>query len=212
MGIRNERLRWQLTAGILHRLHLDRLSERYDRRTVMAGFNFVNGSLSIALISLLALLTQEAFIFPSLGATAFILFYVPLAEPASPRNTFCGHLVGAIAGLGSLYLFGLQDAPSAVQNGVDLARVGAAALSLGTTSCLMILLRIAHPPAGATALIVSLGLMPHLHQLPTLMIGVGLLVLQAFLMNRLSGIAYPLWRAHAEPKRATVASATRTVP
>lgn len=200
MGIKNERVRWQLTAGILRRLHLERLSKRYNRRTVMAGFNLINGGLSIGLISLLALVTQEAFIFPSLGATAFILFYVPLAEPASPRNTFCGHLIGAIAGLAALHLFGLQDLPSAVANGVDLARVGAAALSLGATGGLMILLRVAHPPAGATALIVSLGLMPHLHQLPVLMMGVGLLVLQALLMNRLSGIPYPLWRAHTEPK------------
>lgn len=200
MGIRNERLRWQLTAGILRGLHLERLSARYDHRTVMAGFNFINGGLSIALISLLALLTQEAFIFPSLGATAFILFYVPLAEPASPRNTFCGHLIGALAGLGSIHLFGLQDALSAIQNGVDLARVAAAALSLGLTSSLMILLRVAHPPAGATALIVSLGLMPHFHQLPILMTGVGLLVLQALLVNRLAGIPYPVWRAHSKPK------------
>lgn len=81
MGIRNERVRWQLVAGILRRLHLERLSERYNRRAVMAGFNLVNGSLSIGIISLLALVTQEAFIFPSLGATAFILFYVRLNPP-----------------------------------------------------------------------------------------------------------------------------------
>lgn len=162
----------------------------------MAGFNFVNGSLSIGLISLLALVTQEAFIFPSLGATAFILFYVPLASPASPRNTLGGHLIGALAGLGSLHLFGLQHSPSAMDAGVDLYRAGAAALSLGATSSLMILLRVAHPPAGATALIVSLGLMPQLGQLPVLMGGVALLLLQAFITNRLAGIPYPAWRAH----------------
>lgn len=198
MAKKNEQLRWQLTAGILHRLHLDSLSQRYNRVYVMAGFNFVNGSLSIGLISLLALVTQEAFIFPSLGATAFILFYVPLASPASPRNTLFGHLIGALAGLGSLHLFGLQQSPSAMIAGVDLYRAGAAALSLGTTSSLMILLRVAHPPAGATALIVSLGLMPQLSQLPVLMGGVALLLVQAFITNRLAGIPYPKWRAHTQ--------------
>lgn len=198
MARKNEQLRWQMTLGILRKLHLESLSRQYNRAYVMAGFNFINGSLSIGLISLLALFTQEAFIFPSLGATAFILFYVPLATPASPRNTFCGHLVGALAGLGALHLFGLQHLPSAMETGVDLYRVGAAALSLGITSSLMILCRVAHPPAGATALIVSLGLMPQLSQLPVLMGGVGLLVIQAFVTNRLAGIPYPKWRAHSE--------------
>src|SRR5690554_764981 len=193
MGIKNERLRWQLASGVLRAFHLERLASRYSRRTVMAGFNLVNGGVSIALVSFIALVTQEAFIFPSLGATAFILFYVPMAQPASPRNTICGHLIGALMGLLALYLFGLQDAPSAFVSHVDLPRVGAAAVSLGLTSCLMVLLKVAHPPAGATALIVSLGLMPNPSQLPVLMAGVLVLLIHAFLMNRLSGIPYPLW-------------------
>jgi len=57
----------------------------------------------------------------------------------------------------------------------------------------MVLLRVAHPPAGATALIVSLGLMPDPAQLPILMAGVGLLLVHAFIMNRLAGIPYPVW-------------------
>ncbi len=174
---------------------LSRLQELHGRRPVLATFNLINGAVSIALIATLALITQEALIFPSLGATAFILFYVPMAEPASPRNTIIGHLIGALAGFLALALFGLLDAPSAVANGVGAARVGAAALSLGVCGAFMILLRSPHPPAGATALIVSLGLMPHPEQLPVLMAGVVLLVGQAFLMNRLAGIPYPLWRS-----------------
>ncbi|MFV8569782.1 HPP family protein [Marinobacter sp. SBS5] len=193
MGIRNERLRWQLATGLLKALHLENLAQRYSRKTVLAGFNLVNGGLSIALVAFVALITQEAFIFPSLGATAFILFYIPMAQPASPKNTLCGHLIGALMGLLSLYLFGLQEQPSAFLTGVDLPRVGAAALSLGLTGCLMVLFDVAHPPAGATALIVSLGLMPDPAQLPVLMAGVALLLAHAFAMNRLAGIPYPLW-------------------
>ncbi|TVT35813.1 HPP family protein [Marinobacter vinifirmus] len=193
MGRRNEQLRWQLAKGLIHALHLEQLASRYSRTTVMAVFNLVNGSFSIALVSFVALVTQEAFIFPSLGATAFILFYVPMAQPASPRNTLCGHLIGALMGLLCLYIFGLQGQPSAFATGVDLARVGAAALSLGLTSCLMVVFRVAHPPAGATALIVSLGLMPNPAQLPILMAGVALLLAHAFVMNRLAGIPYPVW-------------------
>lgn len=194
MGARNERLRWQLTAGVLRALHLESLATRYSRKSVMAGFSLINGGVSIALVAFVALITQEAFIFPSLGATAFILFHVPMAEPASPRNTLCGHFLGAVMGLLSLYVFGLQNHPSAFLQGVDGARVGAAALSLGLTGCLMVLFRVPHPPAGATALIVSLGLMPDPAQLPILMAGVLILLAHAFIMNRLSGIPYPLWR------------------
>lgn len=202
MGIRNERLRWQLVSGVLKVLHLERLSQRYSHRAVMAGFSFVNGTISIALISFVALLTQEAFIFPSLGATAFILFHVPLAAPASPRNTLSGHLLGALMGYASLYLFGLVDAPSAIADGVTPERVAAAAVSLGATGFLMVWFRVPHPPAGATALIVSLGLMPELQQLPLLMAGVLMLLAQAFTLNRLAGLPYPLWRATEKPDRA----------
>ncbi|MGO1750527.1 MAG: HPP family protein [Marinobacter sp.] len=196
MSIKNDRLRWQLVSGVLRAFHLERLANRHSRKTVIAGFNLVNGGVSIALVSFIALVTQEAFIFPSLGATAFILFYVPLAQPASPKNTLCGHLIGALMGLLSLYLFGLQDAASAFVTNVDLPRVGAAAVSLGLTSCLMVLLNVAHPPAGATALIVSLGLMPNPSQLPILMAGVFVLLVHAFMINRLSGIPYPLWSSN----------------
>lgn len=106
----------------------------------------------------------------------------------------CGHLIGALCGWTSLWVCGLQDAPAAFITGVEWPRVVAAGLSLGMASALMILFRVAHPPAGATALIVSLGLMHELQQLPVLLSAVALLVGQAFVINRLAGIPYPLWK------------------
>lgn len=200
MASRDERLRYQLVAGLLKRLHLEALARRYNRRFVMAAFTFINGGISIALISFVALITQEAFIFPSLGATAFIIYYVPLSSAASPRNVFWGHLIGASCGLLALYLFALHQSGSAVYDGVTLARVGAIALSLSLAGFLMIYFEVAHPPAAATALIVSLGLMPDPRQIPVLMAGVVLLLIQAFLMNRLSGINYPAWKSKARHK------------
>lgn len=90
MGIKNERLRWQLASGVLRAFHLERLADKYSRKTMIAGFNLVNGGLSIALVSFIALVTQEAFIFPSLGATAFILFYVPRLSPPHPKTRCAG--------------------------------------------------------------------------------------------------------------------------
>lgn len=59
----------------------------------------------------------------------------------------------------------------------------------------MILLRAPHPPAGATTLIVSLGILTAPWQLAVLMLAVVLLTVQAFVINRLAGIPYPLWSA-----------------
>lgn len=194
MSEQNERLRLQLVKGVLRKLHLEAMSERFNPRLVMALFNFTNGGLSIALIAIVALETQQAFIFPSLGATAFLIFHLPLTEASSPRNVICGHLIGALCGYLALWLFNLNEAPAAFITGVDWPRVAAAGLSLGLASALMILFRVAHPPAGATSLIVSLGLMPHLTQVPVLIGAIILLTIQALIINRIAGIPYPLWR------------------
>ena len=184
----------EIVLGLARRLRVPELSKRHSSTTVLAVFSFVNGLISIALMAIAALVTRAPFIFPSLGPTAFLVFYTPTAPAASPRNTLCGHLIGALAGWLSLVIFGLTAAPPALTGGVDWARVGAAGLSLGLTAGLMVLLRVPHPPAGATTLIVSLGLMPHLWQIGVLMLAVVVLTIQGLVINRLAGIDYPLWR------------------
>lgn len=57
----------------------------------------------------------------------------------------------------------------------------------------MILLRVSHPPAGATTLIVSLGLISRPRDLLILEIAVVLLAALAIGINRLAGLPYPLW-------------------
>ncbi|HET7549831.1 MAG TPA: HPP family protein [Gemmatimonadaceae bacterium] len=180
--------------GLLMRLRLTHLAERYDSTLVLSVFSLVNGFISIALMATVALLSGQPFIFPSLGPTAFLFFYTPMAPAASPRNAVIGHLIGALAGWVSLAAFGLLHAGPAVGGGVTVARVGAAALSLGLTSGLMVLLRAPHPPAGATTLIVSLGLLHTPLQLAVLMAAVVLLCAQAIAINRLAGLPYPVWR------------------
>ena len=182
-----------VVLGLLRRFQLAELVRYHNSTVVLALFSLLNGCFSIGLMSIVALITHAPFIFPSLGPTAFLLFYTPTAPAASPRNTIFGHLIGALAGWLSLVAFGLVNAPPALSSGVQWPRVGAAALSLGITSGLMVLLRVPHPPAGATTLIISLGLMPHLWQIAVLMAAVILLTGQGFVINRLAGIAYPAW-------------------
>lgn len=180
--------------GLLTRFRLQPLERRFGTRPVLACFGLVNGGVSIGLLAVIAHFTSSAFIFPSLGPTAFLVFYRPLAASSAPRNALLGHLIGALAGWGSLALFGLLDAPPVIAGDVSLARAGAAGLSLGATSALMIGFDVPHPPAGATTLIISLGLMPHGWQIPVLIGAVAVLLAQALLVNRLAGVAYPLWR------------------
>ncbi|HET7035768.1 MAG TPA: HPP family protein [Thermomicrobiaceae bacterium] len=185
-------------GGLFARLRFANLTARRKSVVLLSLFSFINGCLSIALMSLVALATHEPFIFPSLGPTAFLFFYTPLAPAASPRNALIGHLIGVGAGLAALLLFGLRHAGPAVAVGVNGPRVAAAALSLGLTAGLMVLLRAPHPPAGATTLIVSLGILTSTRQLTILMVAVVLLTVQAIVINRLAGLPYPLWSARRD--------------
>jgi CBS domain-containing membrane protein len=183
-----------VVLGLARRLRVPALIERHSSTSVMGLFAMVNGIISIGIMAAAAWATGSPFVFPSLGPTAFLFFYTPLAASAAPRNTIFGHLIGAIAGYLSLVIFGLTEAAPALATEVTMARVGAAALSLGLTSGLMVWLKVPHPPAGATTLIVSLGILRTPGQLTVLMLAVVLLTVQGFVINRMAGIDYPLWR------------------
>lgn len=182
-----------IVRGLFGRVRLPWLTQHYARTPVLALFSLINGCISIGLMAVLALLTRSPFVFPSLGPTAFLFFYTPRAPTASPRNTIIGHGIGVLVGYFSLLVTGLTMAGPALAVGVTWPRVIAAALSLGLTAGLMVLLKSPHPPAGATTLIISLGIMTKPWQLLLLMAAVVLLTLQALFINRLAGIPYPLW-------------------
>ena len=149
--------------------------------------------LTIGLSGLLAWALSEPLVFPSLGATAFLFFETPMAEVASPRNTIIGHGVGAVVAYGWLQVFGLVGEPSAIVTEFTAGRVACVALSLACTGGILRLLRAAHPPAGATTVIVSIGLLTTARQLGVLGVGVLLLTLSAWLLNRLLGVPAPAW-------------------
>jgi CBS domain-containing membrane protein len=158
-----------------------------------AVYTFLGGLLTIALSGALAWALDEPLVFPSLGATAFLFFETPMAEVASPRNALIGHYVGAVVALVWLFVFGLQDNPNALVEGFSLERAAAVALSVGCTGGLLRLLRAAHPPAGATTVIVSMGLLHNAEQIAALVAGVALLTLTAHAANRVLGVPAPRW-------------------
>jgi CBS domain-containing membrane protein len=183
----------ELARNLAARLRLTHLLTHHSERPIWALFMFLNGFVTIALLAAVAMLSRTPFVFPSLGPTAFLFFFTPRAPAATPRHTLYGHAIGIVCGYVALRLFGLEHAPPAMVTGVSAARVGAAALSLASTGALMILLKAAHPPAGATTLIISLGIVTSPFHLVVIEIAVAILTVQAIAINRLAGIDYPLW-------------------
>jgi CBS-domain-containing membrane protein len=157
----------------------------------------VNGFITIGVLALLALVSRNPFVFPSLGPTAYLLFFSPLAEASSPRNTIFGHAIGLICGYAAFTVTGAGTLSYGVHPGIFWPRILAAALSLSATGALMVLLGISHPPAGATTLIVSLGIISRPRELVIIEVAVFLLVVQALVINRLAGLPYPLWNIAA---------------
>jgi CBS-domain-containing membrane protein len=72
-------------------------------------------------------------------------------------------------------------------------RIGAAALLLALTGAVLLLLRASHPPAGATVLLVSLGLLTEPSEMAMIMVCVVILTVAGWLINRAFGAPVPAW-------------------
>ena len=187
-------------AVLLARLRMAWLLKHLPPRLVWAVYVGINGFVTIGLLALLALATGNPFVFPSLGPTAYLFFFSPLAEASSPRNAILGHAIGLICGYAAFAVTAGFGPHFAAHGDIHAPRVLAAALSLAATGALMALLRVSHPPAGATTLIVALGIISHPRELVVIEVAVVLLTAQAFVINRIAGIPYPLWIA-AQPAK-----------
>lgn len=164
-------------------------------RVGTGGRAFAGSIVAIGVAGLVALLTRQPWLFPSLGPAIMLHLEKPDAPESSPRNTLIGHVVALLAGYGVLLICGLTDNPSVLDEGVSGLRIVAAAGSLAVTALVLVLLRAPHPPAGATTLIVSLGLLHKPSQLLIAAAAVVLVTLVDLLFTRLSGRRMPLWSA-----------------
>ena len=183
----------------LTRLRVAHLLTRLPSRLVWAAFVSINGALTMAGLALASILAGTVFLLPPLGASAFLFFFTPETPSASPRNAVLGYAIGIATGVAALAITGLAGAPPVTVAGVDAARVVAAALSLGACGGAMVLFDAVHPPAGATTLVVSLGLVSKPSQIIALEVAIVLLLLQTIAIHRLAGVVYPLW-ARARPR------------
>jgi CBS-domain-containing membrane protein len=182
-------------VGVPGSYGLKRWLYRRWRNNGNAVYTFTCSLLAIALSGLWALIVNQPLLFPSLGATAFLIFETPMAEVGSPRNTIIGHGVGIAAAVLAILIFGLWDAPSVYVTGMTAARLGAIALAVALTGGVLRVVRSAHPPAGATTIIVASGLLARPSQLLDVIVGVLLLTIAGWCINRLFGVPAPRWAA-----------------
>lgn len=84
------------------------------------------------------------FLIGSFGASAVLIYGVPMGELSQPRNLVGGHVISALVGVIAYNLFSF-NIPLAAAMAVSCAIAGM--LATNTT----------HPPGGATALIAVIG-------------------------------------------------------
>lgn len=120
-------------------------------------------ALFILVLSLIAWVSGAPFIFPSLGPTAYILAF-DLRRSHSAKVVIGGHACGILGGLASYYLvvdpynlFMITETASTPGIFLGLGAV----LAIAITTFLMLWFQVSHPPACATTLIISLGILPH---------------------------------------------------
>lgn len=120
-------------------------------------------ALFILVLSLIAWAMGAPFIFPSLGPTAYILAF-DQKWSHSARVVIGGHACGILGGLVSYYLvvdpYNLFLLTETVSTPGIFLGLGAA-LAIAITTFLMLTFQVSHPPACATTLIISLGILPY---------------------------------------------------
>jgi hypothetical protein len=136
-------------------------------------------SVLFTVLGLVAWVTGQPFVFPSLGPSAFILAFDQRGGRTATYRIVAGHLVGAVAGLFAYALLAdgvsLTSAPAALSpDGFRLAASGVVSIAL--TSWGMIATDANHAPACATTLIVSLGLLSTPVEAATIVASVVILV------------------------------------
>lgn len=165
---------------------LDRLTQR--RGSLGAGaYAAVLSLVVLALAGAVGLLTKLPWLFPSLGPTVMLFFESPRQSAARPLNTLVGHGVGIVAGVACLLAFQLQDKQPAPVAGLTVGYVAAGACSVAVTTLVLSWLKLPHPPAGATTLIISLGILDTVPRVAAMAGAVVLITVVGWGLNVLLG-------------------------
>src|SRR3954447_7048510 len=156
------------------------------------AYSFLLCLASIAFVGAIGVARKEPWVFPSLGPTVMLFFESPRQPTASAKNAIVGHFGAIAVGAACLYGFALDTHPPATVEGLTGRRVIAAALSVAGTALVLRLLHSPHPPAGATTLIISLGVIKTPTHMVTMAVAVVVITVFAVAVNNLLGVRHPL--------------------
>lgn len=159
------------------------------KRGVYAAFGSI---ITLSVVGLIAHVAHESFLFPSLGPTAFIVFFAAEGRQASPRNVVCGQLVGVGAGIIAVLSLGLSDDPVDLDD-ITFSRLIAVLVAITLTIVVMTWLGVEHAPAAATTLIIALGVIRSATGYVSVMGAIVVIVVLAFVINRAFRLPYPVW-------------------
>lgn len=171
--------------------------ERAQQRAGEVGAGAYVGLLSLVVLAVsgaIGMLLTTPWLFPSLGPTVMVLFGTPREKTARPLDAAVGHGVGIVAGVACLFLFGMNGKPSAVEAGLSLGYVLGGALSVAITAFVLHALKLQHPPAGATTLIISLGVIANPVGILSMAAAIAFTILASWGLNALLGERPQGWR------------------
>jgi hypothetical protein len=147
----------------------------------------ISVALMLLIIGLSGIWAGMPWLFAALGPTLAIQVTAPRHASARAWNVCVGHGLAIVAALVALHATGaVYTPPFASGEALTAARVGAAALAVALGMAAELIVGAVHPPSTATALLVSLGMVPlGLRSVTTLAIGVVLVAVLGEAMRRL---------------------------
>ena len=161
----------------MHRFFYRHQAAPKMRIIVLAG---LGAAVSIAVLGLLTEMSNIAMLMAPFGASCVLKFAVPASPLSQPANVVGGHFISALVGL--------------LLHFIMPGNVAVAGLAVGLAVMGMMMLRVVHPPAGATALVGYSVATSWTFLLFPVLAGSVFLVLIAGLFHKINGTVYPLPR------------------
>ena len=139
----------------------------------------LHAGLLCTVLGTVAWITGQPFVFPSLGPSAFVLAFDRRGERGRGYRIVASHVIGAVVGFLAYVLFAngvslTGTPPPLSMDGLQLT--ASVVVSIVVTSWGLIATGTEHPPACATTLIVSLGLLSTPLQVATIVVAIVVLV------------------------------------
>ena len=113
----------------------------------------------VLVVGVISLATGQPWLTVGLGPTALLIASHPGASSTRFHNIVGGHVVAFVCAWFALLLLGVNASPRLISGQeIPVVRVWASAIAIAVTALVQPSLRAYHPPAAATALLVTLGL------------------------------------------------------